>query len=179
MDRRAHIREMLEADLDAVMQIERAGQSAPWSIAQFRAELRNSTVSSALVCVPDGAIAGFAIAWFVRDEASILNIGVRPEHRRSGVASRLLAHILALAVRRGCTKVILEVRRSNTAATALYAKFGFALYGVRAGYYRDNHEDALLMKKCLPGNGARRPDTAQPGPAFGLDAKLEEKNGLV
>ncbi len=38
----------------------------------------------------------------------------------------------------------LEVRRSNSAAIALYESFGFVEVGVRAGYYGGS-EDALLM----------------------------------
>jgi ribosomal-protein-alanine N-acetyltransferase len=37
------------------------------------------------------------------------------------------------------------VRRSNTAAQALYKKFGFVTSGVRKNYYVDNDEDALLL----------------------------------
>jgi ribosomal-protein-alanine N-acetyltransferase len=39
----------------------------------------------------------------------------------------------------------LEVRVSNTAAIGLYRRFGFAPAGVRAGYYGDDGEDALVM----------------------------------
>jgi ribosomal-protein-alanine N-acetyltransferase len=38
----------------------------------------------------------------------------------------------------------LEVRVSNTAAQALYARFGFAPAGVRRKYY-ENVEDAIVM----------------------------------
>jgi ribosomal-protein-alanine N-acetyltransferase len=41
--------------------------------------------------------------------------------------------------------VTLEYRVSNAAARALYEKYGFAQVGVRARYYSDNHEDAVLM----------------------------------
>ena len=39
----------------------------------------------------------------------------------------------------------LEVRISNLPAIHLYEKLGFEQVGKRAGYYRDNGEDALLM----------------------------------
>jgi ribosomal-protein-alanine N-acetyltransferase len=41
--------------------------------------------------------------------------------------------------------VTLEYRISNSAARALYDKYGFEQVGVRARYYSDNHEDAVLM----------------------------------
>ena len=39
----------------------------------------------------------------------------------------------------------MEYRISNLAARTLYEKYGFAQVGVRARYYSDNQEDAVLM----------------------------------
>ena len=47
--------------------------------------------------------------------------------------------------REGMDLVTLEVRVSNSAAQALYEKFGFQKTGIRPGYYRSPPEDALLM----------------------------------
>jgi ribosomal-protein-alanine N-acetyltransferase len=41
--------------------------------------------------------------------------------------------------------VTLEVRVSNTAAQALYEKYGFTRQGLRKRYYSDNGEDAHIM----------------------------------
>jgi ribosomal-protein-alanine N-acetyltransferase len=49
----------------------------------------------------------------------------------------------------GIKKAYLEVRRSNTAALALYTGFGFVQTGIRKGYYPDNKEDALLFSLNL------------------------------
>ena len=43
------------------------------------------------------------------------------------------------------TAMTLEVRPSNTAALALYHKFGFRSVGRRPHYYQDNGEDAEIM----------------------------------
>jgi [ribosomal protein S18]-alanine N-acetyltransferase len=45
----------------------------------------------------------------------------------------------------------LEVRPSNAAALALYARSGFARIGVRKNYYRaeDGREDALVLARSL------------------------------
>jgi len=45
----------------------------------------------------------------------------------------------------GLGRVTLEVRRSNEAAQGLYRGLGFVVQGVRAGYYSDNGEDAIVM----------------------------------
>ena len=39
----------------------------------------------------------------------------------------------------------LEVRESNLPAIRLYEKLGFQVVGRRKNYYREEHEDALLM----------------------------------
>jgi ribosomal-protein-alanine N-acetyltransferase len=45
--------------------------------------------------------------------------------------------------------VELEVRRSNLAAQALYRRFEFRQVGIRARYYEDNDEDAIVMSLHL------------------------------
>jgi len=55
---------------------------------------------------------------------------------------------------RAVKHVLLEVRRSNVAAIALYRAFGFFAMGVRARYYPDD-EDAVEMVLLLdPATGA-------------------------
>ncbi len=44
----------------------------------------------------------------------------------------------------------LDVRESNAAARALYARFGFAEVGRRRAYYREPVEDALVLRCDLP-----------------------------
>ena len=45
----------------------------------------------------------------------------------------------------GARRATLEVRRSNDIARRLYERFGFAVAGVRRGYYRNPEEDALIL----------------------------------
>jgi len=81
----------------------------------------------------------------VHDEGHITSIAVDPQAQGLGIGQRLM-----LAVHRGCLKheitaMTLEVRVSNERAQSLYRRFGYAPAGVRAGYYADNGEDALVM----------------------------------
>jgi ribosomal-protein-alanine N-acetyltransferase len=43
-------------------------------------------------------------------------------------------------------EVFLEVRESNTAARALYAKLGFSDAGTRPKYYSEPEESAVVMR---------------------------------
>jgi len=56
-----------------------------------------------------------------------------------------LKFVLEDSAEKGAQSVILEVRRSNRAAIALYEKFGFRQAAVRKNYYENPEEDALLM----------------------------------
>lgn len=83
----------------------------------------------------DGAVAGFALARAVVDEAELLLLATAPTYRRRGVGAALVRSILADAQMRGATRVHLEVRAGNTAVD-LYRSTGFAKCGERRGYYR-------------------------------------------
>ena len=65
--------------------------------------------------------------------------------------SALLREALALARRRGARSLFLEVRPSNFAAQALYARFGLRRMGLRRGYYpaQVGREDALVYTVVL------------------------------
>jgi ribosomal-protein-alanine N-acetyltransferase len=81
----------------------------------------------------------------ILDEAHIATIAVHPDFRGQGTGGRLLATALAEAIRRRASLATLEVRAGNLAAQQLYHRFHFETAGIRPRYYRDNHEDALIM----------------------------------
>ncbi len=79
------------------------------------------------------------------DEAHLASIAVSKEFRRQAVGEHLLIGVLDLAIEHSASLVTLEVRATNTAAQALYEKYGFAVVGLRPADYSDNKEDAVLM----------------------------------
>jgi ribosomal-protein-alanine N-acetyltransferase len=90
-------------------------------------------------------VLGMVGLWFMMGEGHIVTLAVRPDCRRMGLGEVLLIAALEAAVEAQQDEVTLEYRISNGAARALYDKYGFAQVGVRARYYTDNHEDAVLM----------------------------------
>jgi ribosomal-protein-alanine N-acetyltransferase len=99
----------------------------------------------------------------VADEVEVLFVATHPAHRRRGLARRLLAHALGEAAADGASAALLEVRRSNQGARALYESLGFTAVGERLRYY-DDGEDALLLRAALPGprvDGAPTPDSPE------------------
>lgn len=141
---RLEITPMRLADLDQVMEIERVCFPNPWSRQVFIEELEREWAH--LEVVREGPrVVAFCNYWLVRDEVHILNVAVDPTARRRGHAARLLAHIVVSARRRACRFVTLEVRKSNRGALKLYRSFGFRAIGVRANYYVEDGEDAIVM----------------------------------
>ena len=94
---------------------------------------------------PGEHILGLVGLWCMMGEGHIVTIAVRQTQRRRGIGELLLVTILEAALEAGQDGVTLEYRISNSDARALYDKYGFTQVGVRARYYSDNQEDAVLM----------------------------------
>lgn len=87
----------------------------------------------------------------VLDEGQITNIATHRAYRRRGYAAAVLTALLTEARARGIAFVTLEVRESNTAAIALYEKYGFAVVGRRPRFYTAPVETGLIMRCDLGG----------------------------
>ncbi len=135
-----------ERDIDDLLRIESIAFTRPWTREMYLSELEHRDVSFFYIARdPVGEAIGFCSWWLVLDEVHVNNFAVLPEHRRAGVASRLLERVLADGAARGANRATLEVRRSNEAALRLYEKFGFAVTAVRRNYYSHPEEDALIL----------------------------------
>jgi ribosomal-protein-alanine N-acetyltransferase len=96
----------------------------------------------------DDTVVAFVVSWHVVDELHVLNVKTREDRRRRGIARALMGAVVAYARDERMRHVLLEVRRSNRAAIALYRSAGFFAMGVRARYYPDD-EDAVEMVLML------------------------------
>ena len=117
----------------------------PWSLAVFESELSQKRSRHYLVARAGRRIVGYGGLMAVLDEAHITTVVVDPDHRRQGIAKRLVTELLAHARAIGAGAATLEVRVSNDAAQRLYRGFGFVPVGVRPAYYEDTGEGALIM----------------------------------
>ena len=134
-------------DLDAVLEIERASFTNPWTREMYRTELDNKGLAHCLLAKDGEQAVGFCSFWRILDELHINNLAVAPERRRQGIGRALLQFALEEGVRSGASKATLEVRRSNDIAKNLYERFGFSVAGVRRDYYSNPREDALVLWK--------------------------------
>ena len=106
-----------------------------------------------LVAETDHEVVGHAVVSMAGDIAELQRIAVAGAHRRSGVASALLAEVLELAGRTEADRLLLEVREDNQAALAFYARQGFTEIDRRPRYYADGATAVVLRLAGLRGTG--------------------------
>ena len=130
------------ADREAVLAIEAESFANPWTASTFDAMLA-TPVTEVFVARGEAArIIAFCACWLIGDEMHINTIAVHQPLRRRGIAYELLRRVLELT---RANRATLEVRRSNSAALALYAKLGFQVTAVRPNYYEKPPEDGLIL----------------------------------
>ena len=127
-----------------VAEIEGLCFTDPWSESSIRSELRNPWAIWRTAMDGDTVAAYLGVQYGI-DGADIMNIAVRPEYRRQGLAEMLLQDMYAILKEKNQLWLTLEVRSSNAPAIALYEKEGFQTVGLRKNYYRSPREDAILM----------------------------------
>ena len=142
---------MRSDDLDRVIAIEQVSFPEPWPRRFFEQEIADTAAhATATVALSEAAIVGYMVHWNMAGEIHLGNVAVDPANRRQGFGQALVDELVrrAKAVEAGC--ISLEVRASNRAAIALYARNLFRPAGVRRGYYR-GREDAIVMVREFEG----------------------------
>lgn len=141
-------RRMTEADMDAVLKIEFAAYSHPWTRGIFIDGLKSYEI---WLMFEGAQQVGHGVINVIIDEAHLLNITVKPESQGRGLGLRLLEHLMSRAYQLNGRECFLEVRSSNQSAYRLYERFGFNEIGRRRDYYPavGGREDALVMACTL------------------------------
>lgn len=136
--------------LDAVLRIEQAAYTHPWTHGNFSDAIRSGYQGQLLLAGDE--LLGYFVAMKGVDEVHLLNITVAPAYQRQGWA-RVMLDALALWARgQGAEWLWLEVRVSNARAITVYESHGFRRVGLRKGYYPAGHgqrEDAVVMSLHL------------------------------
>ena len=107
-----------------------------------------NTLSYRIVTPSDQMVAFLFVMTNENVAGHITTIGVAPEHRRRGLAAKLLKHTEEALRKRHVNTVMLEVRVSNLPAQTLYRDLGYAIVQRLNAYY-NNGEDGFLMVKSL------------------------------
>lgn len=165
------LRDMVPSDLPAVMEIELASFPTPWTRGMFLSELAPAENRVWLVGERAGEVVAYGGIMVVGVDAHIMNLAVRAENRREGLARVLLTELRRSGAELGAERLTLEVRPSNAAACALYESEGLREAGSRPGYYADTDEPALIMWGDIAPANEPRPEPAggvRPEPVRGM-----------
>ncbi len=140
------IRRLVLTDVDRLCDIERAAYPFPWAREIFVDCLRVGYACFGLQF--DRDLAGYTIFTWAGGEAHLLNLCVHPDWQHRGYGSLLLEYSINHVARLESKAIILEVRKSNPRAAALYLNRGFKVIGHRPSYYQagDKREDAIVMR---------------------------------
>ncbi|WP_051207713.1 ribosomal protein S18-alanine N-acetyltransferase [Saccharospirillum impatiens] len=133
---------------DRVRHIDLGSGPYPWPETALNRALRAGQLQLA---ISGGEAVGFLVSQSVLDETTLMHLAVASEHQRQGWGRQMLDIWLQSQRSAGQRQAILEVRRSNQAAIALYQSLGFGTIGQRKGYYAapQGAEDALVMALSL------------------------------
>jgi ribosomal protein S18 acetylase RimI-like enzyme len=133
------IRAFEERDTDAVVQLwEDCELTRPWNDPRRDIE-RKSTTQPDLFLVGDefGAVVATAMVGYDGHRGWVYYLAVAPAHRGVGHSRALMAEAERLLLERGCPKLMLMVRASNTAVVDLYEHLDYV------------REDTIVMGKRL------------------------------
>jgi [ribosomal protein S18]-alanine N-acetyltransferase len=124
--------------------LEAAAFEHPWTAEQLSG---SPGLSRFLVDGEDTKPRGYLLYSVAADEAELLRVAVRPEHRGRGIAGRLVEACLESCRNRGIRRIFLEVNERNAPAIRVYERAGFSTIAVRKKYYDANA--AIIYKKEL------------------------------
>ncbi|EJM96752.1 ribosomal protein S18-alanine N-acetyltransferase [Herbaspirillum sp. YR522] len=138
-------------DVDAVVEIENAVYSHPWTRGNFLDSLYSGYQARTLRD-EHGQLLGYFLVMLAVDEAHLLNISVAQAHQHQGLGRLLLLHASSGARKLGMRRMLLEVRESNSHAFKVYQQYGFTEIGRRKNYYpavNNAREGAIVMSLPL------------------------------
>lgn len=138
------IRRMRREDVADAAELERKIFTDAWS-EQAILETLNQRQTMLLAAYEDKELIGYLILYYVLEDGEVARIAVADGYKRQGVATLMFRELANLCGDIGVSKLLLDVRESNTAACAFYEDFGFVRDGIRKNFYRDPAENAILM----------------------------------
>ena len=172
MLKRYSIRRARVADLDRIMEIERASFGRDAYDRNLFAEYSRKCGELFLVAershdmpthdMPTQDVSTFGKAWgyaltclfarpyggVSRKQAELISVAVHPSARGTGAAKALMDSTLRRLRLRGVTRLSLMVKVTNKRARAFYQRYGFKKIRIVRAYYEDG-QDGWLMAKHL------------------------------
>lgn len=139
------LRKMTETDVADVLKLENiCFNSEAWDEISFLYRIGHEETFLCLVACFGDEFCGYIAVCTQLGEMTIDSVAVSPNHRREGIATKLIDEATFLCKPQ---RTILEVRESNYAARELYKGLGFREMTLRRGYYDQPEEDAVVMER--------------------------------
>ena len=146
------IRRLGGVDAETCADVHAASFTFSWPLTDMEGLLTSSTTFADGAVGKGGEVLGFILSRLAADEAEILTIAVLPKRRGQGIAKLLMRANMEKLQIAGAKSWFLEVEAQNTAALALYKRFGFEQVGERKSYYKkaDGHAAlAYILRRNL------------------------------
>ena len=148
MSERLSVRAPQPGDARLLAEAELECFSDPWPPQFFVAEILADGRFNRLLVDPSGSMVAYLFCAWQYLDLHVLKVATLPQHRRSGLARRLMALAEDHAVDTSGESLTLEVRVSNLEAIALYVALEYEQVDARPTYYQDG-EDAVVMTKRI------------------------------
>jgi len=139
------------------------GLKPAWSASRITWHIRHPE-SIVLTARAADVVSGFAIMRYADDVAHLNLLAVDPNHRRRGVARRLMTWLEETAFTAGTFIIGLELRATNESAFTFYSALGYRELGRVPGYYQ-GVEPAIRMARDVRTNTGTIPSSTRPNPA--------------
>ena len=136
---------MNETNVEGIAELEKENFSDGWSLKSLKEEINNPDACYYAVRDDENNMVVAAAGMIISiDTADIMNVSVKEEYRRKGLALNLLEALFEEGKKRGVKDFTLEVRENNHAARKLYEKKGFVFEGIRPNFYSNPAEGAAI-----------------------------------
>ena len=140
-------------DIPAILRIN-ANSEMSWPEEIIKSDLNNKsnneiTYIGAFALTTEAPLLGYAVLGREKRLGVLMALIVDKNFCRMKIASQLLIAVSDCAMYLNFKRLMLRVKKSNSAAIALYSQMSFVREKVRQGYY-SNGEDAIVMSAKLP-----------------------------
>ena len=146
MSVRLSVRPPQVSDARALAEAEIVCFSDPWPTQFFLSETLADGRFNRLLVDPGGKLVAYLFCAWQYLNLHVLKVATLPEHRRCGLAKKLMALAEEHVRQMSGETLFLEVRDSNSPAIGLYEALDYNRSGARFNYYQDG-EDAVIMTK--------------------------------
>ena len=138
-----HARQIAEMSRDYIEN----GLGWRWRERRVLGEIRDLD-TNVVVVVLGSEVRAFGIMCYEDAHAHLILLAVRPEYRRKRLASAIITWLEAAARAAGAKKILVDCRRSNSAARTLYLVHDYHEKTIELDMYRQS-EDGIHLEKWL------------------------------